>query len=372
MKELLEIIRARRAHPSIPFALATVMRVQGSSYRKAGARMLVSLQGRVAGSVSGGCLEKDVISRARTVILRDVVDLAIYDTTDQDDMAFGSSLGCEGRIEILIQPLHPDVAWALAGHVDEVMQTRQPAALATVYRASEKWSPPLGQSFDRQNAPPEWTAALAPAFDEVLSGRKPISLQLGDDQLDVLIERIAPPIRLLILGGGDDVPPLVRLAKEVGYHVTVLDRRADFADPTRFPGADHVLHAKPHEVAALGLLEADGAVVIMNHHYDTDAELLGSLIHQPLAYLGMLGPSRRTLKILREARAQGASFTSHDLEKLHAPVGLDLGSETPEQIALCILAELQAVLSGHSGMHLRDSAPLIEELLGNEAKLASA
>jgi xanthine dehydrogenase accessory factor len=367
MKELLEIIRARRASPAIPFALATVVRVEGSSYRKPGARMLVSLQGRVAGSVSGGCLEKDVISKSRAAILEGATELAVYDTTDQDDMAFGTSLGCEGRIEILIQPLPAAAEWPLADQVEKAVRTRRPVALATVYRAAGKFLPLLGGSFSPENLPREW--ALAPDFKSVLAARsKPLSREL--DGAAVLIERIAPPARLVIFGGGDDAPPLVKLAREVGYHVTVLDRRADFADPGRFPGADSVRHARPHEIAGLDLLDADTTAVIMNHHYETDAELLGLLVGQPLAYLGMLGPRKRTLKILRESRDRGASFTAADLEKLHAPVGLDLGSENPEQIALCILAEIQAVLSGRPAVHLRDTASLIDEIFG--AQLASA
>ena len=240
------------------------------------------------------------------------------------------------------------------------MHTRRPIALATVYRAEGKFASLRGGSFIPENLPREW--ALTPDLESVLAGRKPLSRELEGGA--VLNERIAPPTRLVIFGGGDDAPPLVKLAREIGYQVTVLDRRTDFADPSRFPGANAVRHAKPHEVAALGLLDADSTAVIMNHHYETDAELLGLLVGQPLAYLGMLGPRKRTLKILREWRERGASFTAHDLEKLHAPVGLDLGSENPEQIALCILAEIQAVLSGRSAVHLRDTASLIDEIFG--------
>jgi xanthine/CO dehydrogenase XdhC/CoxF family maturation factor len=140
----------------------------------------------------------------------------------------------------------------------------------------------------------------------------------------------------------------------MGHHVTVVDRRADFAEPERFPGADAVLHVRPADVPARVPLDGHAAAVIMNHHYATDAELLGLLLPRPLAYLGMLGPRKRTARILDELRAAGAAFTEGQLEKLHAPAGLDLGSENPGQIALAILAELQAVLAGRSGAHLRD------------------
>ena len=361
MKELREIIRARHARPEIPFALATVVRVVGSSYRKPGARMLVSLQGRVAGSVSGGCLERDVISKARAIVLGGPAELAVYDTTDQDDMAFGTSLGCEGRIEILIQPLAPGAEWPLAAEADRVARSRRPEVLVTICRAPG--SDDLGRSWRLEELPPAWRAPARAAEEKVRVEKKPVTVDAEQGRVGLLVECLAPPARLVIFGAGHDVPPLVRLARELGYHVTVVDRRADFADPERFPAADAVRHLRPHEIDASGLLAEDTAAVIMNHHYETDAELLARLVGRPLAYLGMLGPRKRTLKILREAREQGFAFSADDLERLHAPVGLDLGSETPEQIALCILAEMQAVLAGRLPAPLRGRASLADELL---------
>lgn len=363
MKELLEIIRARQARPELPFALATVVRVVGSSYRKPGARMLVSLQGRVAGSVSGGCLERDVISKARAILLGGTTELAVYDTTDQDDMAFGASLGCEGRIEILIQLLAPGADWPLAAEAASVAESRQARALVTIYRADDPDWP--GRSGPVEAVPEMWRLAVRDAADPVLATGKPATIEF--DQGGLLVERLTPPTRLVIFGAGHDVPPLVRLARELGHHVTVVDRRADFAEPARFPAADAVLHLRPYEIEAAGLLAGDTAAVIMNHHYETDAELLARLVGRPLAYLGVLGPRRRTLKILREARGQGCTFTPEDVERLHAPVGLDLGSDTPEQIALCILAELQAVLIGRSAGPLRQRGSLAEELFSDPA-----
>lgn len=370
MKEMLEIIRARQAQPAIPFALATVVYVAGSSYRKPGARMLIGLNGRVAGSVSGGCLERDVITKARAILLGAPAELAVYDTTDQDDMAFGTSLGCEGRIEILIQLLEPGAPWPLAEAAERVVRERRSLPLATPYRAPSGTQ--LGASRQVDAWPAEWQPELASVADEVMNTKKPASTHLAAPGIDLLVEPLAPPTRLVIFGAGHDVPPLVRLAKEVGYHVTVVDRRADFVDPERFPGADAVRHLRPRDVAAAGLLDAGTAAVVMNHHYETDAELLTLLVARPLAYLGMLGPRKRTLKILREARAARAGFSPADLVRLHAPVGLDLGSETPEQIALCILAEVQAVVNGRTAVHLRNGSPLVAELSGEPAALEPA
>jgi xanthine dehydrogenase accessory factor len=361
MKELLEILGARAAQRGLPYALATVVKVAGSSYRRPGARMLIGARGRLAGSVSGGCLERDVITRGLAVILSGEAQIAVYDTSDQDDMAFGTSLGCEGRIEIFIEPIVPERAWPLAEVTERIRGEHRPGALALVYRSSGTVAAGT-LVFRAGEEMRSWPEGFPPPAEmegdlaQVAATKKPLSqtyATLGGE-IDVLVQRVAPPLRLILFGGGHDVPPLVRLAKELGHEVAVVDRRVDFAEAARFPGADRVIHARPADVMARVPLDADAAVVIMNHHYETDAELLGLMLQKPPAYLGMLGPRKRTARILEELREKGASFTEAQVEKLHAPAGLDLGSENPEQIALCILAEIQATLNGRSGANLRD------------------
>ena len=359
MKEVLEILRARALRPDLPYVLATVVKVEGSSYRKPGARMLISAVGRLAGSVSGGCLERDVISRGLEVLLSGEPHLVIYDTTDQDDLAFGTSLGCEGRIEILIEPLRPGEAWPLAEIVRDIQARGQAAAVATIFRQSGLKQNDTG----RQLA--FFASSESEALDDdlgeikglkadlvqVLALKLPVTrtYEVNSGHQEMLLERIAPPLPVILFGGGHDVPPLVRLAKEMGHEVTVVDRRVDFAEPQRFPGADRVIHAKPDQVGGRVKIEEGAAVVVMNHHYETDAELLGILLRSRAGYLGMLGPRRRTEKILGELGQSGLDFTASELKKLHAPAGLDLGSDHPEQIALCILAEIQAAMNSRPG-----------------------
>lgn len=362
MKEILEILGLRAARPDLPYALATVVKVEGSSYRKPGARMLVGALGRLAGSVSGGCLEKDVISRGLAVLLSGENQLAVYDTTDQDDLAFGTSLGCEGRIEILIEAVLPGRPWPFAEMVREILQEHRIAAVATIFRGEGSCGERVGQMalFFPEGKMKTFGKFPIPELQEDLArvvGTKKSRTQtyvLDEGTVEVLLERIAPPLPLVLFGGGHDVPPLVRLAKELGHRVTVVDRRIDFADPQRFPGADRVLHARPSEVLARLELEDDAAAVVMNHHYETDAELLGILLGTSVAYLGVLGPRRRTNKMLDELRQGGLLVTEANLQKMHAPAGLDLGSENPEQIALSILAEIQSTMSGRSGTSLRE------------------
>jgi xanthine/CO dehydrogenase XdhC/CoxF family maturation factor len=361
MKELLEILNMRAQRPEFPYALATVAKVEGSSYRRAGARMLIGAHGRLAGSVSGGCLERDVISRGLAVLLSGEAQVAVYDTTDQDDLAFGTSLGCEGRIEIFIEPVLPGRSWPLAEAAESIRREGRPGALALVYRGEGDVAP--GTLVFRAGGETRFWPARLPGikgFDDdlaqVIATKKPMSrtYAISGGRIDVLLQRIAPPLRLVLLGGGHDVPPLVRLAKELGHDVVVVDRRADFAEPARFPGADQVIHARPADVAVRVPLDEEAAVVIMNHHYETDAEMLGRMLERPLAYLGMLGPRKRTARILDELREKGAAFTEDQMRKLHAPAGLDLGSENPEQIALCILAEIQALSNGRPATSLRN------------------
>jgi xanthine dehydrogenase accessory factor len=369
MKEILEIIQARTALPHLPFALATVVRVEGSSYRRPGARMLIGAHGRVAGSVSGGCLERDVVSKGLAVILNREAQLVAYDTTDQDDMAFGTALGCEGRIEIAIEPLLPGLPWTLGQTVPFILDRREPLALATVYRGKVDGRSLAGHAFTlgpdgaKPEAPfgPELASPIEADMKAVLAAGKTQSKSYTAvaGTLDVLIERLAPPVPLLIFGGGHDAPPLVRLAKELGYQVTVVDRRPDFADPASFPGADRVVCAKPRQVADRFPIDPGAAAVIMNHHYETDRDFLGILLSRKLAYLGIMGPRKRTDRIIAELEQAGAAFPPENRARLHAPIGLDLGSENPEQIALSILAEIQATLAGRTAVQLRSrSAPI--------------
>ena len=342
MKELLAIVAARRAAPDVPFALATVVGVEGSSYRRPGARMLVGQAGRIAGTVSGGCLEEDVISRGREVMASGLNQLAVYDTAKGEDLIFGSGLGCRGRIEILIQPLLPGMDWPLEEVVHEVLKTDRAVPMITVVEPGSPAQP-----------------ALDAGFLDTLTGPYPRrqTLMGRDGALDLFIERIAPPVSLVVFGAGPDVSPLARIAYELGYYITVVDRRR--LAPDAVPEAHAVVCGRPAQMAGRLRLGRETAVVIMNHHYETDREALAFVLPQRVAYVGMLGPRKRTERILHELAEDGVSFSEEELAPLHAPAGLDLGSEIPEQIALAILAEMQASLTGRSAGKLRSrSAPI--------------
>jgi xanthine dehydrogenase accessory factor len=203
-------------------------------------------------------------------------------------------------------------------------------------------------------------AALDEIAAAILAGPFPRREKLAgpNGPLDVFIERIAPPIGLVIFGAGPDVTPVVRIARELGHHITIVDRRPAISAAS-FPEADVFICARPAQMGERPGLDADGAVLIMNHHYETDREALELALRHRVAYIGMLGPRKRTNRILDELAKRGAQFSVEELAPLHAPAGLDLGSESPEQIALAILAEMQACLTGRSAGKLRArSAPI--------------
>jgi len=367
MKELREILIAYDAlrRQGRPAALATVVAVHGSSYRRPGARMLLTGDGWVAGGVSGGCLESDVAQRARAVLVSGRAEVVTYDTTEDGDVVFGVGLGCRGVIQILIEPLsgdRPDLAFLMS-----LVRRREPGVCATVFRCEGDSAARLGdrlllsQSGEVRDglADARLAACVRPDAQSALASGKSVvrDYALAQGSVAVFLEALVPPQALVIFGAGHDVPPLVRVAKELGWHITVADVRPAYATAERFPSADAVLACPPEEAAERIPLDAQTAVVLMTHNYLQDRTLLEQWLPSPIRYLGVLGPKRRTERLLNDLPP--ALATSEALARLHSPVGLDLGADTPELIALSILAGIQAVAAGRPGGFLRDrSGPI--------------
>jgi xanthine/CO dehydrogenase XdhC/CoxF family maturation factor len=363
MKETLQILDALSSLPSGGAALATLVKVEGSSYRRPGARLLLTADGQRTGSISGGCLEDDVVGHAREVLASGVAKAVTYDTTTENDLVWGVGLGCHGVVHVLVEKLPRQPAWAAV--LRENLRRRAPTELAVVWRspdpdllgtqlAAELAAPPA-PAFSSGRARPS-SAGFQPA--PILGGQagmpalppKPLSAP----NTEVFRQVIAPPVPLVIFGAGNDAQPLVRSAKELGWHVTVVDPRPAFATAARFPAADSVVIARPEEAPARVVLGSDTLVVVMTHHYAHDVPLLRHLLTRPLAYLGLLGPRKRSAKILSDLAADGLALTPAMRARLHAPVGLDLGADTPEEVALAILAEMQSTLTGRDGRPLRE------------------
>ncbi|HZP60791.1 MAG TPA: XdhC/CoxI family protein [Opitutaceae bacterium] len=325
MKEFSAILQ-RLAGASGPSALATLVRVDGSSYRRPGARLLVTPDGERTGSISGGCLEEDVAEHARAVLASGKASLVVYDTTTENDLAWGVGLGCHGVVRVLIEKLPPAPAWA--GALLENFRQRASTDLVAIWEAAD-------------------SALLGTRLAAEMSA-------LPRSGLQVFRETVQPPVPLVVCGAGDDARPLVRLAKELGWHVTVADPRPAFATAARFPEADAVVVARPEDIAVHLPPDARTLAVVMTHHYRHDLPFLRALLPIPLTYLGLLGPKKRSEKILSDLAAGGFAITAEQRARLHAPVGLDLGGDAPEAVALAVLAEMQAVLSGRDAHPLRE------------------
>lgn len=362
MKELREILTAYESlhGQGKSAALATVVAVSGSSYRRPGARMLMTMDGPVAGGVSGGCLESDVYQRARAVMEQGQADIVTYDTTEDGDIVFGVGLGCRGVIQVLIEPLTgvcPDFEF-----LAELLQKREAGVCATVFRSEGNPSARLTDRLLLSETGRVQQGIADAALAQCILSDAQAALSSGKSQTkeyaifggsaSVFLESIKPSLPLVIFGAGHDAPPLVRLATEIGWHVTIADARPAYAISERFPQADTVLAFPPEEAALRLPLDPRTAVVLMTHNYLQDRTLLEQLLPSPIRYLGILGPKRRTERLLSEMPS--GMVTDKALSRLHSPVGLDIGADTPEAIALSIIAEIQAVTAGRAGRSLRD------------------
>jgi xanthine dehydrogenase accessory factor len=317
VNEITAILQHLQSDASYPASLATLVRVEGSSYRRAGARLLLDHAGRRLGSISGGCLEEDLLVRLRARTSKvSAPELVMYDTTAENDLVWGVGLGCHGVVHIVLESLPARPGWVAAA--GERLSRREPA---------EVWVD------DQQGThlPPIEAPARPAGFVDVLQ----------------------PPLALVVCGAGDDAQPLVRLSKTLGWTVQVVDPRAAFATRDRFPEADRVTCCAAEAVAEVVPTDDRTAAVIMTHHYRFDLPMLGALRPLGLAYLGLLGPRRRAERLLTEL-APTASRSGDLPTGFHAPVGLDLGGDGPEAVALAILAEIQAKFAGRDARPLRE------------------
>jgi xanthine dehydrogenase accessory factor len=328
-------------------AVATVIRVAGSAPRPVGARMIVSAEGRMAGSVSGGCVETTVYEEMMDVLAGGPPRTLHFGITE--DMIWDVGLACGGTIDVFVQQLDPALVAALAGYVEQ----GEPVALATVV-AGER-----GVGGTALVTPQDvvWGAAdgpVAAAAREMLAARADAgAVQILAPGMEVYVEPFLPPPVLVLIGGVHVAIPLARFAKALGFSVIVSDPRAKFANRERFPEADEVLLAWPDE--ALAQIEIDDAtyIVLLTHDPKIDEPALAAALKTEAAYIGAIGS--RTTHTARFERMARWGVTAEELQRVYAPIGLDLGGRTPEETALSIVAEMVAVKNGRSGGSLRDT-----------------
>ena len=357
---------------NVDVVLATVVKVEGSAYRRPGARMLIPRFGQAVGTVSGGCLEQELVRKAWWLTESGEPVIRCYSTSSQDDedsdeegaaLTFG--LGCNGTVHVLLERREAGKPSLLDRLLHGVRASGQPAALATVLSTDDKRRVKVGarlglsalsrmsEGFDCDVLASRVQADLLATLERRKSSRTIYESGMG--AVEVLLEYIAPQRRLVIFGAGNDAQPLVRFAAELNWQVHVVDGRANFARAERFPGARHVLVAPIDQAFNLKAVVDGAAVVIMTHSYRQDRHWLKNVLACTPAYVGQLGPKERTERLLHDMGGEPAGA------EVHYPMGLDLGGDTPESVALAIVSEISACLNQRQGWMLKYRKTTIHE-----------
>jgi len=342
MKEIREIVAALAAAPAgaPPAVLVTLVKLAGSAYSGPGARMLVLPGGAIAGTFGAGCFEQDLVGHAERVRAADAAATVSYDLTVDDDKPWGLGMGCRGKLDLLLEPVSAGITPEVLTFLVEAARARRAAAVATVFRTGGDPALALGDRLllraDGVSGGDFGSGALRTvvkaAARDALKKRRTATLvhPVAGGEAEILVEYVPPPIVLVAGGAGRDTAPLGRLADELGWDVRLL--------------------AKDEMPAAL---DARTAAVVMSHQLAWDTALVAALLPSACGYVGLLGSHARTAEILAELRRRGQTPTPRQLAKLHAPAGLDVGAETPGEVALSIVAEIQAVFAGRRGGPLR-------------------
>ena len=349
-------------------ALATIVAVQGSTYRRPGARLLVPEHGAMVGNISGGCLEGEVQEAAREVMEAGMPRLLRFDLTADDEAVWGWGLGCNGVIDVFVEPADQaaEVVRALRLALDEERPlahvTVLESATSTVRPGAHMVVHPGGHREGTLGSPHEDVAFAHEgerAIDDGLS--RNVTIKPEEEAIRGFVEVVEPPLRVLVCGAGHDAIPVVRLAAGLGWRVTVADDREVFLTSERFPQATDFVHTEPEKVAEAAGLDRRTYAVVMTHNFLRDLGYLRSLLGTDVAYIGMLGPRARLDRLLENLARDGVQPTEEDLAKIHGPAGLDLGAEGPDEIAAAIVAEILSVRRGRGAGFLRDRAGSIHE-----------
>ena len=344
LRGLLDFLHEQRAR-GLSLAMATVVETCGATYRKAGAAMLIAADGRWRGLLSGGCLEGDLAHHAGDVIRGAGARVVEYDLEAMTDAVFGFGLGCEGSVRVLLEGIGPENDWEpLASLGRLAMQGVRGCHLRVVDSTVAEW--PVGTWCTTD----ETGSILGTAGLTELAGPAPLTgvgeYRVKEGRLRLLATAIPRVPRLVVLGAAPDAKPVVHLAAALGWRITVVDHRPAFADSGALPGADQVLLTAGDDLPFATRLDAADAVIIMSHNLEADARYLRAALAAPVGYIGLLGPVARRNRLLEMA---GAAPT--DRGRVYGPVGLDLGGEGPEAVALAIIAEIQMVLAQRTGAH---------------------
>jgi xanthine/CO dehydrogenase XdhC/CoxF family maturation factor len=373
MKETAEIVKAYQLARDLGkrAALVTVVQVEGSSYRRPGARMLVTEDGQLTGAISGGCLEGDALRKALLAISEQKNKIVSYDTTDEDDAKFGVQLGCNGIVHILFEPIIEENANHPIILLSKTVAERKNAVIVTLFSLDNPKGLQPGTCLLYRDNEEITNNNLLPALHELLTieavnvccYKQSNTRQyiIGDKEFTAFFSFIKPVVRLIIAGAGNDAMPLAAIADLMGWQTIIADGRPDHATRQRFPSCKKVLVAKPKQLIEQVIIDEQSVFVLMTHNYNYDLELLKLLIDADIQYIGILGPKKKLKRMFDELHGQGIDLNEAQLDKIYGPVGLNIGAETAEEIALSIASEIKAVLSARNGQSLKLEANPIHE-----------
>ncbi|MEH1770684.1 XdhC family protein [Nostoc sp.] len=378
LQTILEGFESSQKSGEITF-LATVVKTQGSTYRRPGAKMLMTNTGRMIGTISAGCLEKDVFEYTQQRMSDGEPIVVTYDSTASEDILWGFGLGCNGIVQVLIERLEKESTPNAIAFTQECFHQKHLGIIATVFAFEGAVKVKLGSRFllypngkiitdiKDPNLIQSLLADSQVAFANQKSKVNNYQLPLGS--VEVFIEVIQPPTPLIIFGAGYDAVPVAQFAQALGWDVTIVDCRANEATKARFPLPCDVILSRREIVHKQVFINAHTVAVVMTHNYLDDLEILKMLLPSPAPYIGVLGPKLRTERLLEDLRLQGRDYTTEQLKRLHGPIGIDIGADTPEEIAIAIIAEIQAVLTNRSGNFLRNRNQPIHQCYESNSKL---
>jgi len=381
------LVAGRRA------VVATVVAVEGRAYRRPGAKMLVD-DGSV-GSVTAGCLADEVRTLAEAVRASDESRVERFDLTDDEEWGLG--LGCNGVVDLLLEPLDErfvpladryaagedglaltvvdpggtdlavgDRAYAPDGDCSAVRALPEWLVGAVAEHARELYDCGASRTVTVEPTPESVATKQGPESVAAEQGPESVAAESPSGNVRVFVDPVCAPPDLYVLGSGADARPVSELAAKAGFRVTVVAFRGGRADPARFPRADRVVSASAPRVANELAVDDDTYAVVMSHNAVDDRLAVESLLDTPVAYIGLMGPESRFERVREEFDAAGRPLTDEELDRIYAPVGLDLGGGTPYQIATSIVGEALAVHNGREPRHLRERASPIHDRFGSE------
>ncbi|PSQ19571.1 xanthine dehydrogenase [Halobacteriales archaeon QS_8_69_26] len=348
--------------------LATVVDIEGSAYRRPGAKMVITADGDGVGSITAGCLEDEVVAIAAEVRDSGEPRLETYDLMEDDDV-WGLGVGCNGIIDILLEPLDESLRPAL-----EAYEAGDPIGAVTVLSGDGEGSRAHyrpGSGFEAPPGADPLPDRVADAVEDVtreLVGRgkaDTVEVETGEGTATVFVDGIAPPPELVVCGTGHDVGPVVELAKRADFRVTVVGFRGANATPERFPEADDVIATSPAQIAEAYErgFDDDTYAAVMTHNFVDDRIAVDELLGTDAPYVGLMGPRERFEEMLEDFEDEGRTFRDEELDRVYTPAGLDLGGGAPYQIALSIVAEALAVHNDRDPRHLKEREGPIHERL---------